>query len=1392
MFLSIKLLPQVFTVYIFLAFTLASFPQTVLSDDSSIETLESQIEQQPEAFEILKKLGTAYLKATRNQDAIKILKKAKEINPEDGDVRWKLALAYSRVKKKELSIEEARKSIQLNPNQFQPHIVLADNLYSLKQDEQALKEYQLALSLNPEYINAYRRIGYIHYDSKKYKEAVDAFTSYLQKFQKDTEAQFQLGMALYSLKKYEEAILEYKKALEINPNAQEARLWLGISYSSVSKFKEAIDEFEIYTSSNAENAFAYFEYAKTLSLDKNYDEALKKVRTAINIKPNDVGFRGLLSQIYGKMDKSADQIKELKSILDDNPGHPYIHRTLAIAYDANSQHELAIKEFKEHLESSNSDVYAYYRLALVFNRLNKIPEAIEAFKASVKIDPAYQASYHELGVIYAGKLGKYEDAINQFRKSIQVKDNAYSRTYLSYIYAHRLGNIQEAFKEGLLALKIDPEEEWAHFHLAGLYQQIGNFKSALIHKKKSANLRKGRSGHQHPYAEALIGVAYTLDLMGNTEQANYNYQKAIKTGESFRHKNFNGYVKVLLSVSDQLALRGEIGFREGLKLLEKAKTLIKSTADVETSILAQVDSKLGSAYLRKGKLDKAEGLLKDAYEKQKKLGLLAELQQTLTGLSLLYSNTRVNDKWINVLKENAEITRKLYGENNLTYAYNLADLASAQIESGEGKAAKLNAAKCLKLARTLAHTESSTYLYCLTVSGGAELALGNYAEAETYYKRVVRSKTSPESTQLKYVGNLALGVLYANQKKFKLAENHIRLAAERLENTFLSNLPAYSEVIGNLAWVLLMQEKMDEAWILAERAASHYVDYVDRVFSYTSEKDKINFLQAADIDFYATVAMKKIAESQIRKKLYLRILQYKNNILDHLISQSELRAVSADPAINEVFIKLTAKRQALSNLKIKLSDKYIDPDIYSGLRKEIEDLESRLSRAYSKISTTKKLADLNVDRIYEALPKKSTLVEFLKINPYRFSDQSNTDHYMAIVLNSGEEPKFEILGEAKSIDETLASLKRSIQEMHNETTIKKKSNELYKMIFKPLEGHLSPHKLMFIAPDSNLNLLPFNILVDDTGKYLIESYLISYLNSGKDLVKIFNNQNSTKKDTVVLFGNPSYDLPENIISIPITSSDLFLPQVRSADSDDLHFNSLPATQIEIDGIKSILNMDSVVTFSGENASEKNLKNISSPNILHLATHGFFLEDQISRSKDQSKKDGNFLFGLGINGVGGRLSNQKSFANLENPLLRSGLAFSIANDSAKNLQETGEDGLLVALEVASLNLVETNLVILSACNTGVGEVPRGQGVVGLRRAFQEAGAKSIMMSLWQVPDKETKDLMVQFYKKLYDGKSKIESIHEASLDVMRAVKAEKGTTHPFFWGGFVLLGDPGIN
>ncbi len=167
-----------------------------------------------------------------------------------------------------------------------------------------------------------------------------------------------------------------------------------------------------------------------------------------------------------------------------------------------------------------------------------------------------------------------------------------------------------------------------------------------------------------------------------------------------------------------------------------------------------------------------------------------------------------------------------------------------------------------------------------------------------------------------------------------------------------------------------------------------------------------------------------------------------------------------------------------------------------------------------------------------------------------------------------------------------------------------------------------------------------------------------------------------------------------------------------------------------------------------------------PRYVHLSTHGFFCQDDD--------------------------------IYLKNPLLRSGLAFTGANYTIMGdmvTPYTYDDGLLTALEVTGLNLIGTELVTLSACETGIGETISGEGVFGLRRAFQIAGAESILMSMWKIPDKETSDLMVRFYEKLFSGASKQKALRDSELEILKESRVKFGHGHPFLWGGFILTGNP---
>jgi len=242
-------------------------------------------------------------------------------------------------------------------------------------------------------------------------------------------------------------------------------------------------------------------------------------------------------------------------------------------------------------------------------------------------------------------------------------------------------------------------------------------------------------------------------------------------------------------------------------------------------------------------------------------------------------------------------------------------------------------------------------------------------------------------------------------------------------------------------------------------------------------------------------------------------------------------------------------------------------------------------------------------------------------------------------------------------------------------------------------------------------------------------------------------------------------------------------QAQQNERNQYHFPRLQGTYEEGNQIKAFFK-DKADLWMQQQVLDEQVKQIGGPQILHIATHGFFMPKQ---EEDEQELIRNF-------GMLGNFGEQAMFRGkrFENPLLRSGLALAGVNAFFQGkVPVTGaEDGLLTALDVTGMDLIGTDLVVLSACETGLGEALPGEGVYGLRRAFTLAGARTLILSLWKVPDKETKDLMVNVYTKLLHGTPKAQALREAQREMLAARRAAGQADSPFYWGAFVCVGDPG--
>ncbi|MEJ8849552.1 CHAT domain-containing protein [Variovorax rhizosphaerae] len=356
-------------------------------------------------------------------------------------------------------------------------------------------------------------------------------------------------------------------------------------------------------------------------------------------------------------------------------------------------------------------------------------------------------------------------------------------------------------------------------------------------------------------------------------------------------------------------------------------------------------------------------------------------------------------------------------------------------------------------------------------------------------------------------------------------------------------------------------------------------------------------------------------------------------------------------------------------------------------------------------------------------------------------------HYGVYVISRKGPPVRIDFGEAQRIDERIVELRNALARPNKINGARAKARELDELLMRPVRSVIGATPLLLVAPEGLLNLVPLGALVDEQDRYLVERFAISYLSSGRDLLRARSDAPRRDKDLIV--ADPAFDAKPVQLAVAVQEG---VRGTRSRDFSDKRFEALPGTALEAAAIKQLLPEARVLT--GTAATETVVKQIHGPRILHVATHGFFLPDQGATPDAQDRR--------------------------EEPMLRSGLVFANVNTGGT---ET-DDGVLTALEASSVDLLGTRLVVLSACETGVGTVKNGEGVFGMRRAFVVAGAETLLMTLWPIADDATQQLMSDYYDSLKQGSGRADALRKAQLRML----SKKETGHPFFWAGFISSGD----
>ena len=671
---------------------------------------------------------------------------------------------------------------------------------------------------------------------------------------------------------------------------------------------------------------------------------------------------------------------------------------------------------------------------------------------------------------------------------------------------------------------------------------------------------------------------------------------------------------------------------------------------------------------------------------------------------------------------------------------------------------------------------------------------GDVVGAKKLHEEALASREKTFGKEHPFVASslLDLADLARRQKNGGEAEGFYKRAIGIFEKTFGAEHENVAAGLEGLAALYVDAAKVDLALRAAGRAAEIRERQAALVIAGGSEAQKRAFVATMRVgtDFLTSLHARTMPKDDAAKKLALTtIFQRKGRVLDVMASSLAALRRKLGPEEAKLADELAAARSEVARLAMR-----------GPAGQPLDDFKAELTRREEKArSIEEKMGGqsdvfraeetpVSIERVQAEVPAGTALVELAVYVPRRSADvdmpsREGPAHFAAYVLDSAGKVAFVDLGESAPIEEATKAL-REVLSASLDADPKKPARALDALVMQKIRPLLGGKTRIMIAADGALSLVPFAALVDEEGRYLVERYEISYLTSGRDLLRLARTAPPGEGTLVV--ANPAFGRREQGESALEMLGDK--PEAKTRGLDKAYFEPLPATAAEARALAPIL-PGAAVRVDLE-ATESTLKKARAPRIIHVATHGFFLpaKGAAARAAAQAAQGGGGA--APIEERSPRTSTNERGLELEespdwlpdDPLLRSGLALAGANAKKGG---GGEDGILTALEASSLDLWGTKLVVLSACETGLGDVQRGEGVYGLRRALFVAGAEALVASLWKVADEETQQLMVAYYQRITKGGGRSTSLREVQL----AMLANKDTAHPYFWASFGVFGDP---
>jgi CHAT domain-containing protein/Tfp pilus assembly protein PilF len=967
-------------------------------------------------------------------------------------------------------------------------------------------------------------------------------------------------------------------------------------------------------------------------------------------------------------------------------------------------------------------------------------------------DPAL----HEARKLYREALklrdaGRYDEAIPLFERVLETRERI-------------LGQDHREIADTLNGLGV-------------LYYYKGDYERAEPLCQRALTIREKVLGPDHPdVAASLNNLALLCIDRGDYAEAVLLGQRALAIKERALgpdHPDVATYIHNLA-----LFYHNQGNYAKAERLYERALPIREKALGPEHRDVAQTLNNLANIYRDRGDYAKAEPLYGRAVTtREKALGPEhPDVAQSLRNLAKLYWDKGDYTKAESLFGRSLALKEKRLGPEHLDIATSLTGLAIFYCHKGDYAKAEMLHRRALAVREKALGPEHSEVAISYDNLALVYAKKGEYAEAEPIFQRALAIREKALGPEHPYIADSLnnLAILYRDRAEYAKAESVLQRALAIREKVLGQEHPAVVATLNDLAELSTAKGEVARAIAYQSRANAASERNLAINLTSGSERQKLAYLAlfSRQTDFTLSLHNQVAPDNPLAFDLaFATTLCRKGRGLDAMTDAIATLRRRAKPEDQALLDQLAEARSHLAAFTLR-DAALAKPQTYRAqlrpLEEKVENLEAKLSAHSAAFRAQAQPVTLAAVR--SALPANSALVEFVVFTPRELpSGRSKPPRYLVYLLTASGQPRYVDLGEAAIIDRAVGAWRKALRNPHR-TDVKRLAREVDEKIMRPVRSLLGETRHLLIAPDGQLNLIPFAALVDEHKRYLVEGHTISYLTSGRDLLRLQTPEPSQSAPLIV--ANPIFGRVETLATRTGQGNSSAEDQVwGQIDPTNIFFQSLPSTEREALAIKAVVPAASLL-LRGQ-ATETALKQSRAPRILHIATHGFFLSNQEAPPVETLGVPGDNSLRLPM-----RLSRWA--AKIANPLLRSGLVLAGVNERRSG----DDDGVLTALEVASLDLWGTRLVVLSACDTGIGEVKNGEGVYGLRRALVLAGSETQILSLWPVSDRETRSLMAGYYGRLLKGEGRGEALRQIQLGMLKDAKLQ----HPHYWGNFIQAGE----